>query len=159
MFQAEPECTWQMESTRGSSPGSSRVVMFCSAVYTCAAAAMGSWPSAGCEPWLPSPLMRMTRRLPEAIMQPGFMTMAPAGNCGSGQTCMPMQAVTLGFSIKPPWMIIFAPVMTSSPDWKKSLTEPLSSSFICESTLAAPSSMAQWLSCPQACIWPGWVDL
>ena len=55
-------------------------------------------------------------------------------------------------------MALFAPLATSSAGWNRKRTVPQRSSFIPLSTVAAPSSMAPWVSCPQACMTPGFSE-
>ena len=47
-----------------------------------------------------------------------------------------------------------APPVPSSAGWKNIFTIPVSSDSISLSRIAAPSAAAVWMSCPQACITP-----
>ena len=61
---------------------------------------------------------------------------------------------------RPPWaMTARAPSQVSSEGWKMSRTVPGSRSFMPLRILAAPRSMATWVSWPQACMRPGFWDL
>ena len=91
-------------------------------------------------------------------MAAGLQMMVPVGK--SGATCWANMASTWGSSRAPSAIIFFAPqsAASSSAGWNTSLTLPAKLSRMSMRTWAAPSSMAAWVSWPQACITPGVCD-
>ena len=74
-------------------------------------------------------------------------------DASSGHTCMPNAASTP--SSAPSSIMSRAPIPTSSEGWKRTFTVPRSSCRFAARIFAAVSSIAMWLSCPQACMTPG----
>ena len=99
--------------------------------------------------------MSMTNRSADAIVGPGVIAKAPTGKPGA--LCMPNTSEMPNRSISPSSTIALPPAPPSSAGWKISATVP-SKLRVSQRYRPAPSSIAVWPSCPQACIAPGVCD-
>ncbi|MNY52602.1 hypothetical protein D3C86_1882870 [compost metagenome] len=108
-------------------------------------------------PWPPLPSITRENSSVLAMTGPERIPTVPTG--WLFQTCRPMAASTLGFSITPASIMGLAPPGPSSAGWKTSLTVPENSCLRSLRILATPRRMAMWASWPQACITPSCSDL
>ncbi len=141
-------------TTAGVAGSTRRLTMDCRAVTICEAASTGSrqlWGRAACPP---RPLTVIRKLSEAAIIGPTLIPIFPVARTES--MCRPKTASALGFSKAPSRIIPRAPPGgVSSPGWNRNLTVPGRPAPLADRILAAPSSMAQWASWPQACIRPG----
>mmetsp|Transcript_24828 Transcript_24828/g.62569 ORF Transcript_24828/g.62569 Transcript_24828/m.62569 type:complete len:234 (+) Transcript_24828:598-1299(+) len=136
------------DTTPASVGDSSRATSCCRLTTACAPAVMGSRKRCGCAACPPAPRMRAVKRVEAAMIIPGRVSTVP--ELAVGQTWMPNIADTpaSAFSLSSR----AAPPPPSSAGWKISFTQPASPGSRALSSLAAPSSIAVWPSCPQACM-------
>ncbi len=151
---APPAFMTPAESTALLSGSSSRLTKVCSAQISCAAATVGSCVWWGEAPCPPCPCSFTVHESEQAIIGPARQPSTPGG---SGlHRCTPKIASTPS-SARPSSTTARAPCTNSadsSEGWKISRTEPCSCVFTSQSIRTAPSSMAMWPSCPQACMTP-----
>ena len=88
----------------------------------------------------------------EASNEPCRLPNMPRGMLG--EMCRAKAASGAGPSSRPSSIMWRAPCQPSSPGWNMNITVPASRSRSAQSACAAPTSMATWVSWPQACIAP-----
>mmetsp|Transcript_16384 Transcript_16384/g.50894 ORF Transcript_16384/g.50894 Transcript_16384/m.50894 type:complete len:347 (+) Transcript_16384:215-1255(+) len=139
-------------STTGSSGSESRLTASCSACTSAAAATTGSRARCGCAACPPTPRMVATNLPLAAAMGPPRLATTPVGSPDHVCTI----AAALAPSAAPSEIIRAAPAPPSSAGCQTSRTVPRNCPASARSLriLAAPSSMAECASCPQACILP-----
>ena len=117
-----------------------------------AAADIGLAVRCGVAAWPPRPRTSTWKRAAPAQAGPACTAAVPSGS--GGALCSANTASQGKRSNRPASIIARAPPRPSSAGWKIRLTVPAKSRRPA-SIRAAPSSMAVWPSCPQACISPG----
>ena len=154
-FQVAPPSMRVTLTTAASRGSVSRLTNDCRATTAWAAACTGSRPWWGIAAWPPRPMRRASKRSKAAIMGPARMARWPAAR--PGQLCRPKTWAQSKRSNSPSSTMRRPPPSFSSAGWKMKCTVPANRGAAA-SDRAAPSSMAVWPSCPQACMRPGWVE-
>ena len=118
---------------------------------TCAATATVSTAVCGSAACPPSPVITSVKKSEAAIAGP-----AHAASCPTGSGVHRWQPTTRSTPSSAPARTssIAPPGGRSSAGWKRNRSSPLSSPARAASSCAAPSSIAVWPSCPQACMTP-----
>mmetsp|Transcript_16746 Transcript_16746/g.41104 ORF Transcript_16746/g.41104 Transcript_16746/m.41104 type:complete len:346 (-) Transcript_16746:304-1341(-) len=133
-----------------------RLTTVCSAMTTAEPHTTASMFLCGTAAWPPAPVSVISNDPLPARMVPARVPTVPLGVSGYGQLCSANMDCSGGaMAPRPASSIRRAPAPPSSAGWNTSRTVPGSSASMPFSTLAAPSSMAVWPSCPHACILPG----
>ena len=147
-------------TTAGSNTSTERVTISCSAWTTSHATGIGSVARCGSLAWPPLPVIVMCSVSAEAMIEPWRQLSQPDGS--DDVMCRAKAPVTgdgvpsarSGTSSRPSSSMYRAPWWPSSPGWNMNSTRPARSDRRPASSLAAPASIAVWVSWPQACIDP-----
>ena len=143
-------------TTAGSNTSTRRVTYVCSACTISQATGIGSFAWCGIDACPPRPRTVTRNSSADASSAPARVATTPAGNDGdwwmanAHSTGPPPSAA----AITPSSMAMRAPAWPSSPGWNRNRTRPAISPARSASSRAAPASMAQCASWPQACMAP-----